>query len=124
MTGKLLKIVSYIILVIGIISSIMAAIVYGNVARYTPLAIAILLYCIFASLVLFLIVNAIGTILELTEEMHLKIYTKEETNKHEATKPTVDFQEQKVSKESWKCPVCGTLNAPGTDICKGCGIER
>lgn len=119
---------SFIILVLGIIGSIILAKQNGikvdiysyksYVERDTILTIAWFLTGLFFTAIGFILFYALSEILDNQERIHSKLYE------------VMDDIEQKEKDEhnikynsSWRCPSCGRVNASFTGVC-GCGQAK
>ena len=115
----LTKILGYICLVLGTISSIVSAIMFGKTTtiyfsrdfteRSWPLTIGIFLGILFIAILISTIFFSISSILEKLEDILIQTQ--------------VDNDEEHINDGFWKCPKCGKYNAPYVGTCP-CGQNK
>ena len=103
-----------LVLVLGIAGSMVLAVLIGQPFGKSPTAITttlgIFLGTLIPSIMLSVILSALGEVLEKLENAEKKIDACMETIKELA------------GKETWKCPVCGKENPISVKVCE-CGQE-
>lgn len=128
------KYLSYAVLALGTIGSIVMAKTYGVVLkpakltsiteRSWPLTIGIFIGCMFSVSVLFVILRALYEILEKLES--LEYNTEKQSQPDSALSAAAKEVEEKqiLSKGGWKCPDCGKINYSYFSRCQKCNKTK
>lgn len=148
MESRVLKIISVIILIVGIIGSIVYGVIYQNelddlidsipkdtiVSGFTIAAIGIV-----TTFLLFIVLLTLATILNHLEVMRYSLENLERKDKRlhssnqngvKTTSPLVNTATNapitKINKSTgkWVCKECGEQNPSNAMICRGCGSYR
>ena len=112
--SKLLKVLSIIVLIFGLIG----AFILGSAYKDAAFAIGVFIGAFFSSFVLFAILYALGEILDRLDRM-------EAVNDKPCTVENVklNVENQYLPNNLWKCSHCGTVNDNSVKVC-WCGQKK
>ena len=145
MDSKFAKNLSLIILVVGIISSIIVAALYGKhseidsysleitMVRSVPTTIGIFVGGMVSTCILSLIFYYIGVIVDYLEDLYSRSMANDKDNqkKEDLQKQsgfsngrTSILDQDRTNEDGWECKSCGTRNPQSSITCKDCGTYK